>query len=60
MHVAALRAARGADAAPRRVLANLEKEVLRLERELRNGCFQPEGYKTRPEASHRVGRSVSR
>jgi len=41
-------------------LANLEKEVLRLERELRNGCFQPEGYKTRPEASHRVGRSVSR
>ena len=36
----------GPSRAPRAFLANLEKEVLRLERELRSGCYQPGRYKT--------------
>ena len=48
LRAAALRAARGKRTKPGAAafLANLEKEVLRLERELRSGCYQPGRYKT--------------
>jgi len=48
LHAAALRAARGKRAKPGAVafLANLEKEVLLLERELRSGRYRPGRYKT--------------
>ena len=48
LRAAALRAARGKRSKPGAAafLANLEKEVLRLERELRSGCYQPGRYKT--------------
>ena len=47
LHTAALRAARGKRAKPGAAafLANLEKEVLRLERELRDGSYRPGRYK---------------
>jgi retron-type reverse transcriptase len=48
LRAAALRAARGKRRKPGAAafLANLEKEVLRLEAELRSGAWQPGGYKT--------------
>ena len=48
LHAAALRAAKGKRAKPGAAafLANLEKEVLRLERELRSGRYRPGRYKT--------------
>ena len=48
LHAAALRAVRGKRAKPgaSAFLANLEKEVLRLERELRNDRYRPGRYKT--------------
>ena len=48
LRAAALRAAKGKRSKPGAAafLANLEKEVLRLERELRSGCYQPGRYKT--------------
>ena len=48
LRAAALRAARGKRAKPGAVafLANLEKEVLLLERELRSGRYRPGRYKT--------------
>lgn len=46
LHAAALRAARGKRHKPRvaRFLADLEPELLRLQRELREGDWQPGGY----------------
>ena len=48
LHAATLRAVRGKRAKPgaSAFLANLEKEVLRLERELRNDRYRPGRYKT--------------
>ena len=48
LHAAALRAAAGKRAKPgvAAFLANLEKEVLRLERELKSGRYRPGRYKT--------------
>ena len=48
LHAAALRAARGKRAKPGAAafLANLEKEILRLERELCSGRYQPGRYRT--------------
>ena len=48
LHAAALRAATGKRAKPGAAafLAHLEKDVLRLERELRSGCYTPGRYKT--------------
>ena len=48
LHTAALRAARGKRSKPGAAafLANLEKEVLRLERELRGGTYRPGRYRT--------------
>ena len=48
LHAAALRAARGKRSKPGAAafLANLEKEVLRLERELRSGTYRPGRYQT--------------
>ena len=47
LHAAALRAAKGKRGKPgvAAFLANLETEVLRLERELRNGSYRPGGYR---------------
>ena len=47
LHAAALRAARGKRSKPGAAafLANLEKELLRLERELRSGRYRPGRYK---------------
>ena len=46
LHAAALRAAKGKRSKPgvAAFLANLEKEVLRLERELRSGSYRPGCY----------------
>ena len=48
LHAAALRAARGkrAKPGPAAFLAGLETEVLRLERELKNGRYRPGRYRT--------------
>ena len=48
LHAASLRAARGKRNTPATAafLANLEKEILRLERELRNGTYRPGRYTT--------------
>ena len=47
LHAAALRAAKGKRSKPgvAAFLANLETEVLRLERELRTGRYRPGGYR---------------
>ena len=58
LHAAALRAAKGkrAKSGPAAFLANLEKEVLRLERELRSGRYRPGRYPTLEirDPKHRV------
>ena len=48
LHAAALRAVRGKRDKPAAAafLANLEKEILRLERELHNGTYRPGRYRT--------------
>ena len=48
LHAAALRAARGkrAKPGPAAFLAGMEKEILRLERELRDGRYRPGRYRT--------------
>jgi len=48
LHAAALRAVRGkrGKAGPAAFMANLERELLRLERELRSGSYRPGRYRT--------------
>ena len=58
LHAAALRAARGKRAKPGAAafLAGLEREVLRLERELADGCYRPGRYRTMEifDPKHRI------